>query len=206
MVSLQKVTQPTWLSLPYTLLRRLSSWTGKIKIILISTNIEIICGIILVLTQLLLHIRSISLGSFDQLHHLMWVGVPFCPAVVFVVGVGWRYGPGASGGGVLGGFGAGAALGLYGVLVTLGCCFSGGYMWRCWGCLCWRGLLFRGWSGGGAWGSGGALPPGWGYGWAWGAWVLVVCRRKHGLVHALGPGSGVGVFDASVPPQGGGVQ
>ncbi len=26
---------------------------------------------------------------------------------------------------------------------------------------------------GGAWGSGGALPPGWGYGWAWGAWVLV---------------------------------
>ncbi len=57
---------------------------------------------------------------------------------------------------------------------------------------------------GGAWGSGGALPPGWGYGWAWGAWVLVVCRREHGLVHALGPGSGVGVFDASVPPQGGG--
>ncbi len=33
--------------------------------------------------------------------------------------------------------------------------------------------LFRGWSGGGVWGSGGALPPGWGYGWAWGAWVLV---------------------------------
>ncbi len=28
--------------------------------------------------------------------------------------------------------------------------------------------------------------------------------REHGLVHALGPGSGVGVFDASVPPQGGG--
>ncbi len=26
---------------------------------------------------------------------------------------------------------------------------------------------------GGAWGSGGALPPGWGYCWAWGAWVLV---------------------------------
>ncbi len=35
-----------------------------------------------------------------------------------------------------------------------------------------------------------------------GSWL--VCRRKHGLVHALGPGSGVGVFDASVPPQGGG--
>ncbi len=41
-------------------------------------------------------------------------------------------------------------------------------------------------------------------GWAWGAWVLVGVRREHGLVHALGPGSGVGVFDASVPPQGGG--
>ncbi len=37
-----------------------------------------------------------------------------------------------------------------------------------------------------------------------GSWL--VCRREHGLVHALGPGSGVGVFDASVPPQGGGVQ
>ncbi len=36
-----------------------------------------------------------------------------------------------------------------------------------------------------------------------GSWL--VCRREHGLVHALGPGSGVGVFDASVPPQGGGV-
>ncbi len=56
---------------------------------------------------------------------------------------------------------------------------------------------------GGVWGSGGALPPGWGYGWAWGAWVLVGVPPEHGLVHALGPGSGVGVFDASVPPQGG---
>ncbi len=37
-----------------------------------------------------------------------------------------------------------------------------------------------------------------------GSWL--VCRREHGLVHALGPGSGVGVFDASVPPQGGRVQ
>ncbi len=50
----------------------------------------------------------------------------------------------------------------------------------------------------------GALPPGWGYGWAWGLGSWLVCRREHGLVHALGPGSGVGVFDASVPPQGGG--
>ncbi len=31
-----------------------------------------------------------------------------------------------------------------------------------------------------------------------------MCRRKHGLVHALGPGSGVGVFDASVASAGGG--
>ncbi len=59
---------------------------------------------------------------------------------------------------------------------------------------------------GGVWGSGGALPPGWGYGWAWGLGSWLVCRREHGLVHALGPGSGMGVFDASVPPQGGGVQ
>ncbi len=34
-----------------------------------------------------------------------------------------------------------------------------------------------------------------------GSWL--VGPREHGLVHALGPGSGVGVFDASVPPQGG---
>ncbi len=58
--------------------------------------------------------------------------------------------------------------------------------------------------GGGGLGSGGALPPvgvtaGPG---GLGSWL--VCRREHGLVHALGPGSGVGVFVASVPPQGGG--
>ncbi len=58
--------------------------------------------------------------------------------------------------------------------------------------------------GGGVWGSGGTLPPGWGYGWPGGLGSWLVCRREHGLVHALGPGSGVGVFDASVPPQGGG--
>ncbi len=57
---------------------------------------------------------------------------------------------------------------------------------------------------GGVWGSGGALPPGWGYGWPRGLGSWLVCRREHGLVHALGPGSGVGVFDASVPPRGGG--
>ncbi len=34
-----------------------------------------------------------------------------------------------------------------------------------------------------------------------GSWL--VCRREHGLVHALGPGSGVGVFDASVASAGG---
>ncbi len=58
--------------------------------------------------------------------------------------------------------------------------------------------------GGGVWGSGAlclrvgvTAGPG-----GLGSWL--VCRREHGLVHALGPGSGVGVFDASVPPQGGG--
>ncbi len=57
---------------------------------------------------------------------------------------------------------------------------------------------------GGAWGSGAlclrvgvTAGPG-----GLGSWL--VCRREHGLVHALGPGSGVGVFDASVPPRGGG--
>ncbi len=107
----------------------------------------------------------------------------------------------------------GLGLGLDGVLVTLGCCFSGGGMRRCWGCLC-RGRRLPAWrphcSGvgpGGGFGDLGALclrvgvtaGPG-----GLGSWL--VCRREHGLVHALGPGSGVGVFDASVPPQGGGVQ
>ncbi len=49
------------------------------------------------------------------------------------------------------------------------------------------GRTVPGWSGGGVWGSGGALPPGWGYGWAWGLGSWLVCRREHGLVHALGP-------------------
>ncbi len=41
---------------------------------------------------------------------------------------------------------------------------------------------------GGAWGSGGALPPGWGYGWAWGAWVLVcVPPGSMGWCMRLGP-------------------
>ncbi len=57
---------------------------------------------------------------------------------------------------------------------------------------------------GGVWGSGGALPPGWGYGWAWGLGSWLVCRREHGLVHALGPGSGVGSSMHRLPPQGGG--
>ncbi len=57
---------------------------------------------------------------------------------------------------------------------------------------------------GGGLGIWGRSASGWGYGWAWGLGSWLVCRREHGLVHALGPGSGVGVFDASVPPQGGG--
>ncbi len=135
--------------------------------------------------------------------------------MVFVVGVGWRYGPGAYGGSLGVGFLGGSALGLR--------------PWPVWGIgdswvlFFWRlhaallgmpvpadvgcqpgGRTVPGLVRGGAWGSGGALPPGWGYGWAWGLGSWLVCRRKHGLVHALGPGSGVGVFDASVPPQRGG--
>ncbi len=105
----------------------------------------------------------------------------------------------------------GCGLGLDGVLVTLGCCF----LWRRHAALlgmpvpadvgCQPGGrtvpgLVRG-----GFGDLGALclrvgvtaGPG-----GLGSWL--VCRREHGLVHTLGPGSGVGVFDASVPPQGGG--
>ncbi len=142
--------------------------------------------------------------------------------MVFVVGVGWRYGPGASGGSLGVGFLGGSALGLrpwpvWGigdswvlffwrlharktasasllgmpvpVPADVGCQPGGrtvpglvrgglGVL----GALCLRVGVTAGPGGLGSW---------------------LVCRRKHGLVHALGPGSGVGVFDASVPPQGG---
>ncbi len=134
--------------------------------------------------------------------------------MVFVVGVGWQYGPGASGGSLGVGFLGGSALGLppwpgWGIGDS-GCCFSGGGMRRCWDA-CAGGRRLPAWrpycSGvgpGGGFGDLGALclrvgvtaGPG-----GLGSWL--VCRREHGLVHALGPGSGVGVFDASVPPQGG---
>ncbi len=142
------------------------------------------------------------------------MGVPILSGCGFVVGVGWRYGPGASGGslgvGFLGGSALGLRLGLYGVLVTLGCCFSGGYMRLLLGmpvpadvgCQP-GGRTVPGWSGGGL-GFWGALPPGWGYGWAWGAWVLVGVPPEAWVGACAGPGSGVGVFDASVPPRGGG--
>ncbi len=135
--------------------------------------------------------------------------------MVFVVGVGWQYGPGASGGSLGVGFLGGSALGLRP--------WPGWGIGDSWMLFLWRrhaallgmpvpadvgcqpgGRTVPGLVRGGVWGSGGALPPGWGYGWAWGAGSWLVCRREHGLVHALGPGSGVGVFDASVPPQGGG--
>ncbi len=93
--------------------------------------------------------------------------------MVFVVGVGWQYGPGASGvpwGWVSWGVRRwGCHLGLDGVLVTLdavslaAACGAAGDA-----CAGGRRLpslaavLFRSWSGGGVWGSGGALPPGWG--------------------------------------------
>ncbi len=131
-----------------------------------------------------------------------------------MVGVGWQYGLGHLGvpwGWVSWGVRRwGCHLGLDGVLVTLdavslaaacgaaGDACAGGRRLPAWRPYC-SGVG----PGGGVWGSGGALPPGWGYGWAWGLGSWLVCRREHGLVHALGPGSGVGVFDASVPPQGG---
>ncbi len=107
----------------------------------------------------------------------------------------------------------GCHLGLDGVLVTLdavslaaACGAAGDACCRDVGCqpggpYCCSGV---GSGGGGFGGSGGALPPGWGYGWAWGAWVLVgVPPGAMGWCMRFGPGSGVGVFDASVPPQGG---
>ncbi len=135
--------------------------------------------------------------------------------MVFVVGVGWRCGPGASGGSLGVGFLGGSALGLrpwpgWGigdswvlffwrlhaallgmpVPADVGCQPGGRTVPRLvrgglgvLGALCLRVGVTAGPGGLGSW---------------------LVCRREHGLVHALGPGSGVGVFDASVPPQGGG--
>ncbi len=134
--------------------------------------------------------------------------------MVFVVGVGWQYGPGASGGSLGVGFLGGSALGLRP--------WPGWGIGDSWMLFLWRrhaallgmpvpadvgcqpgGRTVPGLVRGG-FGDLGALclrvgvtaGPG-----GLGSWL--VCRREHGLVHALGPGSGVGVFDASVPPQGG---
>ncbi len=104
--------------------------------------------------------------------------------MVFVVGVGWQYGPGASGGSLGVGFLGGSALGLRP--------WPGWGIGDSWMLFLWRrhaallgmpvpvdvgcqpgGRTVPGLVRGGVWGSGGALPPGWGYGWAWGAWVLV---------------------------------
>ncbi len=144
------------------------------------------------------------------------MGVPILSGCGFVVGVGWRVGLGHLGvpwGWVSWGVRRwGCGLGLDGVLVTLGCCFSGAACGAA-GDACAGGRRLPAWrphcSGlvRGGLGVLGALclrvgvtaGPG-----GLGSWL--VCRREHGLVHALGPGSGVGVFDASVPPQGGGVQ
>ncbi len=133
--------------------------------------------------------------------------------MVFVVGVGWRCGPGASGGSLgwvsWGVRRWGCGLGLDGVLVTLGCCFSGDYMRRCWDA-CAGGRRLPAWrphcSGVGRGGLGvlGRSASGLGLRLGLGAWVLVGVPPGAWVVHALGPGSGVGVFHASVPPQGGG--
>ncbi len=136
--------------------------------------------------------------------------------MVFVVGVGWQYGPGASGGSLgwvsWGVRRWGCHLCLDGVLVTLdavslaaacgaaGDACAGGRRLPAWRPYC------SGVGPGGGFGDLGALclrvgvtaGPG-----GLGSWL--VCRREHGLVHALGPGSGVGVFDA-IGASAGGVQ
>ncbi len=117
----------------------------------------------------------------------MWVGVPILlSGCGFCCWRGWQYGAwgiwGFPGDGFLGGFGAGLRpLAWMGVLVTLGCCFSGRRHAALLGMPVPDGRRLPAWRphcsgvgpGGGVWGSGGALPPGWGYGWAWGLWVLV---------------------------------
>ncbi len=144
----------------------------------------------------------------------MWVGVPILSGCGFCGWRGvaiWAWGIwGFPGGGFLGGRRWGCHLGLDGVLVTLdavslaaacgaaGDACAGGRRLPAWRPYC------SGVGPGGGFGDLGALclrvgvtaGPG-----GLGSWL--VCRREHGLVHALGPGSGVGVFDASVPPQGG---
>ncbi len=112
--------------------------------------------------------------------------------MVFVVGVGWQYGPGASGGSLGVGFLGGSALLGMPVPADVGCQPGGRTVPRLvrggfgdLGALCLRVGVTAGPGGLGSW---------------------LVCRREHGLVHALGPGSGVGVFDASVPPRGGPIE
>ncbi len=106
----------------------------------------------------------------------------------------------------------GCGLGLDGVLVTLGCCFSGGGMRRCWGCLCRRtyvaslaAALF-GLVRGGVWGSGGALPPGWGTAGPGGLGSWLCAAGSMGWCMRLGPAL---VWGSSMPSclrRGGGVQ
>ncbi len=130
------------------------------------------------------HIRSISLGSFDQLHHLVWVGVPILSAVVLLLAWGGNMGLGHLGvpwGWVSWGFGAGAAalawMGYWWLLDAVSLAAACGAA----GDACaggrrlpaWRPHCFRGWSGGGGLGIWGRSASGLGYGWAWGAWVLV---------------------------------
>ncbi len=106
----------------------------------------------------------------------------------------------------------GCGLGLDGVLGDSWMLFSGGGMRRCWGCLCRRRMvaslaaaLFRGCVRGGGLGDLGALCLRvWGYGWAWGLGLWLCAAGSMGWCMRLGPGSGVGVFDASCLRRGGG--
>ncbi len=135
--------------------------------------------------------------------------------MVFVVGVGWQYGPGASGGSLgwvsWGVRRWGCHLGLDGLLVTLdavslaaACGAAGMPVPADVGCQPGGRTVPSGPGGGGLgiWGrsaSGLGLRLGLGL-----AWVLVGVPPGAWVGACAGPGSGVGVFDASVASAGGG--
>ncbi len=135
--------------------------------------------------------------------------------MVFVVGVGWQYGPGASGGSLGMGFWGvrrwGCGLGLDGVLVTLGCCS----LWRRHAALLGMpvpadvgcqpgGRTVPGLVRGGGLGIWGRSASGLGLRLGLGAWVLVGVPPGAWVGACAWARLWCGVFDASVPPQGGG--
>ncbi len=126
----------------------------------------------------------------------MWVGVPILSGCGFCCWRGVACGPGASGGSLGVGFLGGSALGLrpwpgWGIgdswvlfFLATACSAAGD---ACAGgrrLPAWRRTV-PGLVRGGLWGSGGALLRVGVTAWAWGLGSWLVCRREHGLVHAL---------------------